>query len=314
MAQGAVEVDRVRAKGDGHALRQHHLHDVPGAGVFAYPLHRRLEGRCAELRDEVALRHGLTGAACGDRRRRLAELRGQGAQLGQRPLAGARLVRVDQADELHAGLQVVEDDDVLGDHQQDVRSAYGVRRGAVLESPLHIAHTVIAEVAHQAAVKPRQPRRRRHPVAGLERLHKGQRVLDLRLFHQPPVRGHFNALAESLEHRAAGQADDGVAPPGLAPLGGFKQIRPGLAGQLQIGGKRGVQIGEDPQRHRHPVVAVGGQSIGGHGKGLSLVGVCPDAAPGAKALRIQLRQRNLVPNPVCIAKDPCPCLSNGAVG
>ena len=253
-------------------MRYHHLHDIARPGVFANPLHRRLEGVFAELGDEIAFLHA-SRAEVGVRRANwrcgAAEPQRAFVQPLHGFLADARLGRVDQADEVHAALQVVEDDDVFRHHQHDVRRPERVRRRAVTQPLLHVTDAVVSEISHQAAVEPGQVRQGRHLVAGLERLDEGQWVGDFQVFADGAVHGYGNPLTGYLQHRPAGQADDGIAPPALAALGGFQQVGVGPPGDFQVGGKRGVEIGQGFDDNRNAVVSFGGQPgkflIGVHG-------------------------------------------------
>ncbi len=165
------------------------------------------------------------------------------------------LGRVRQADELHAPAQIVEHHHVLGHHEHHVRRAQRVRRRAVGQALFHIAHAVIAEIAHQTAIEARQLVQVGYPVALLKRFHERQRVVAGEGFHDLAVGGHRDVMAADPNHRAARQADDGVAAPFLAAVGGLQQIGVGALGQLQISGQGRVQVRQGLHHHGDAVVA-----------------------------------------------------------
>ena len=99
-----------------------------------------------------------------------------GLAVGQ-GLAGAG---VEMSDEVHAPAEVVEDDDLVGDHEQDVRGAQGVGMGAGGQARLDIADGVVAEIARQAPSEARHALGGRgDPEAALEGADPGQGVRGL---------------------------------------------------------------------------------------------------------------------------------------
>ncbi len=156
--------------------------------------------------------------------------------------------------------EVIEYHHRVGDHQQDIRRTQRVRVGTVAELTLDVAHTVVAEIAHQSAIEARQPFDRRNPVALLEGLDEGQRVLDLQAFRLDPIDGHPHLIAVNAQHGAARQSDDRVSPPLLTALDGFEQIGVRRVGQFQVQRQRGVEVGERLERQGDAVVAFVGQT------------------------------------------------------
>ncbi|MNJ65049.1 hypothetical protein D3C77_610410 [compost metagenome] len=71
---------------------------------------------------------------------------------------------------------------------------------------------------------------------------------------------HLNLVAVHAQHGAAVQTDDGVTPPFLTALHGFEQVGMWLVGQLEVEGKRGIEISQRLERQRDAVIAVGGQT------------------------------------------------------
>ncbi len=114
--------------------------------------------------------------------------------------------------------KVIEYHHLIGNHQQDIRVAQWIGIDRSCQSRLHIAHTVITEIAHQTAVEARQPGNVRHPVTGLELLDEGQRILALMLLGEDAIDLDPGSTTLHLEHGTGRQADDGVTPPFLAAL------------------------------------------------------------------------------------------------
>lgn len=140
------------------------------------------------------------------------------------------------------------------------------RHGAA-QARLDVADGLVAEVAHQAAVEARLVVQARHPEAGLEALDPRQGILDLHGAALLVVDEVAHGVAAHLDALAARQADDRVAPPLLAALHGLEQEGPGRIGQLQVGGERGVEVGQHLAGDRNTVVAGVGQlmeALGGH--------------------------------------------------
>ncbi|MCY1280533.1 hypothetical protein D9M70_293200 [compost metagenome] len=156
--------------------------------------------------------------------------------------------------------QVVEHDHRVRDHQQDVRGAQWVRVRAVGQALLDIAHAVVAEIAHQAAVEARQAGDGRHLVAFLEVFDEGQRVFAVVAFHLDVIDADTDLRAMGAEHGAALQADDGVAAPLLAALHGLQQVGVRGIGELQVEGQGGIEIRQGLERKRNAVIALGGQT------------------------------------------------------
>ena len=279
--QGAVEVDGPGLEGDGQALGQDHLHAVAGQDVVLDALHRRLEAGLGEAGDEVVLAH-LARRAGGRARGAAAHEQDQGMEarlaVGQ-GLAGAG---VQVGDEVHAPAEVVEDDDLVRDHEQDVRGAQGVRTGAGGQARLDVANGIVAEIARQAAGKAGHALGGRgDPEAALEGADPGQGVRGLFLLDQPAVAPDPHLVSVHLEAGAAGQDQDGIAPPLLAAVDGLEEAGVGTPRQLEVGAQGGVQIGEDLADQGDAVVALGGEAaelFWGHD-----LNQLPPADPGSRS-------------------------------
>ena len=261
-AQRPIEIDRRTGEGNGHALREHHLHHVAGADVLADAFHSIHELLAPEGGDEILLLDGLIGARRGDGRRRGVEQRGA---LGERLLGrvqGAGLRSLGERDQLHAARDVVEDHHVRGDHEQDVRRVHVVRRRRVRKPPLHVAHGVVAEVAHQSAEEARQVRQVWHHETLGKRFDGGKGIVRVLSVDHAPVLQRGEGVASNAQHGARGQADDGIARPLLAALRRrFEQIGIGRVGELQIGGERRLQVREDLEDDRDVGKALAGKGV-----------------------------------------------------
>ena len=200
--------------------------------------------------------------------------------------------------------EVVEHHQVVADHQQDVRHAQRVGLGVdvgAAQARLDVADGLVAEVAHQAAVEAGLIIEARHLEAGLELLDPREGILHLHGAELLVVDDVTDGEAAHLDALAARQADDRVAPPLLAALHGLEQEGPGRVGQLQIGGERGVEVGQHLTGDRNTVVAGLGQlleALGSHHarvlaverKTLVFGGGAPPGAPGQASVTIASRR------------------------
>ncbi len=151
--------------------------------------------------------------------------------------------------------EVIENHHFVREHQQDIGIAELIRVGTIGQFGLDVAHGVVAEVTDQTTGELGQPIDIRHPIASLKGLDKGQRVLDgLLLDHHMVGSDRHLALAYA-EYCPCRQADNGVTPPLLAALHRFEQVGVGRVGQLEVGGKRGVEVGQHLAHQRDAVVA-----------------------------------------------------------
>ncbi|MNI27684.1 hypothetical protein D3C73_814320 [compost metagenome] len=175
-------------------------------------------------------------------------------------LEGVFLRRVGEDDRVHLASEVVEHDDRVGNHQQNVRHAQRIRVRALAQTLLHVTHAVITEVAHQAAVETRQAGDGWHVVAGLEGFDEGQRVFHVVAFGLDAVDGHADVMVVNPQHGAARQADDRVTAPLLAALYGLQQVGIGFVSQFQVDRQRRVEVGQGFAGKRDAVVAGSGQT------------------------------------------------------
>lgn len=170
------------------------------------------------------------------------------------------LGRVSEHNRVHLPGEVVEHHHRIGDHQQNVRHPQRIRVRAFAQAFFHVAHAVVAEVTHQAAVEAWQPSNGRHVVARLERLDERQRVFDIVAFDLDAIMANAHMMVMYPQHRAARQADDRVTAPLLAALDRLEQVGVGLVGQFQVDRQRGVEVGQGFTGQGDTVIAGSGQT------------------------------------------------------
>jgi hypothetical protein len=200
-------------------------------------------------------------------------------QLAQPLLAvGVRLglAGVGVHDQVQLAGQVVDDRQLLALQQQDVGTAQGVRRAALFELLLDVAHHVVAEVARKTAAEPRQAGPQGDLEAALVGRHEVQRVALGPLDHLAigDHLGHrVGAKAGGAQQRAGRQADEAVAAEALAAHDRFEQeavaaVALGVA-QLQVQRQGGFEVGKRLRYQWDAVVALQGQTLefefGDHG-------------------------------------------------
>jgi len=108
---------------DRQALRQHHLHHVAGGDVLLDPRHRRLEPLLGETGSEIVLADLVRATAMAIGRGETTEVADQLIDAALGPRQGVVLLRIGVDDDRQLAAKVVEDHDLLGEHQQDVRVA-----------------------------------------------------------------------------------------------------------------------------------------------------------------------------------------------
>ena len=226
------------------------------------------------------LRCGLCAAERERQGNALAQLFAQGFE----PLAGFQVAcfvggRVGIHDEVDFAAEVVHHGQLFRKHEQNIGRAdwVGFRRlfqavGELLE----MVDGFIAEIAHQTADEARQAGDFGHFIAGVELLDEGQRVAFVLLDDLAFV-VHLHPPAAGFQIGAARQADKGVAAKTFAAHHGFEQVTEGAIGELEVDGKRGVQIGQQLLHQRDAVVAGGSLFAellqGNHGVGLKRLGL-----------------------------------------
>jgi hypothetical protein len=263
-ADRPVQGQRAGAEGLAHALAEHHLHDVALDDVILGLLHGSLEGFLAEARNRL----GRRGAVLGRHVDRLAQLADQLLQAPHGTRVGVGDFRLGIHHQGELARQVVDDGDFFGQQQQDVRRVQFVLLLGLGQARLDVAHRVVAEAAHQAAGKARQVVARRHLDAVHELGDVVERIAIVAAFDQAVVGQQQHRAAMHFDARGGGQADDRVAAETLAALHGFEQVGVGRVGQLQVNGKRGVEIRKGFERNRNAVIALVGQGVEfcfGHG-------------------------------------------------
>src|SRR5690554_3093163 len=256
--QRTVQVQGRCLERDRHALGNDGLHYVAVQHITLDLVHRRFKFFLAEAGQEIAFADHLAAQVF----RGAGRVGGLAVQLvfqfvdaGLGLLVGARGGWVRMHNQVQFAAQVVEHHDFVGHHQQDIRGADLVGRAAVAQAFFDVAHGVVAEIAHQAAVEARQFRQVRSVETLLVFIDECQRVVHFRLFDHFAVTAYFNAVVKDLQHFLAGQANDGITAPFFTALYRFEQVRIGPAGQFQIGAEGSVQVRQYFAVHRDAVIA-----------------------------------------------------------
>ncbi len=246
-AQPAVDRERVDLDVRRPALRRHDLERVAGVDVLDDPRDVGLELLARHVRGEDRARAGRRGRrprhGAGEQVARLLDRRdGVGVGRLEASVPGVGVHVHEHGDRV---LEMVEDEQHVGQHERHVRQPDGV--GVRLAERLDRAHEVIAEVADRAAGERRHVRPRRLAVArdllGRERVRIGRLVTE----------GPAHDLARA-------HADEAVAPDLLAALGGLEQeggssTPPTLApAQLQERRDRGLGVVDEAVAQRDRVV------------------------------------------------------------
>ena len=259
VAQGAVQVQGRRGEGDAHALGGHYLHHVPRQYVLLDPFDGLVVLGLGKIGLGQLFQLGAVGAAQHHLRQRR---HGQGQSADQFPQTLLRLFqgafrgRVGIDDQADSASQVVEYQHLLGHHQQDVRCPQAVGGRAVRQPGLDIAHAVITEITHQPAVKHRQVRPRRGVIALLELLGEAQRVRHLLAFGELSVHPHLGPVTEHLEHRATGQANNGITAPLLAALHRLEKVGVRAFRQFAVTAEGSFQVRQHLGGDRYAVVTL----------------------------------------------------------
>ena len=241
-AQTAVDRERVHRRGRRPALRGHDLEGVPGVHVLDDAGDHRLEG----LTRHVALELGH-GAI---RVRRMARPRHRSgeppAHVGDGVVGGGVgvvhvLLGVHVGQHADRVLEVVEDDQHVGEHQRQV--GHADRVGVGLPERFDRAHEVIAEHAHRPSGEGRQVGQRRLVVAR----HGGRGDL-VRVAGVPE---------RPANHLAGPEADERVAAHALALIGRFQEERGPVLAQLEEGRHRRLAVVDERVAQRDQVVVAG---------------------------------------------------------
>ena len=175
---------------------------------------------------------------------------GLGHLLG-RPVRGHHDV-LDQDDPL---APVVEGGQLADHHQGGVGVPEVVGRG--VGQVLHLAHHVVAEVAHHPPVQGRQVGHARRAVGGQHLVQGGQHPPAAPGGHVEGAAGR-HLLAAGHQRGQRGPADERVPAPALAALHRLEQEARALADDVGEGGHRGEGVGHHLGPHRHDGVT-GGQ-------------------------------------------------------
>ena len=212
-AQAAVDREGLDGHGGRPALGGHDLEGVSGVDVLDDALHHAFELRPRHVRLErghLPRRLPRSARGTGPASRSHLGDRARGRRVGALDVGLG--VEIGVGEDRDRVLEVVEDDQRVGEHQRHVGQPE--RIGLGVAERLHGAHEVIAEEAHRAAGERRRVGHRRLAEAG-------------DVLGRERVR--IAAVAERpAQHRARAKADERPAPHPLTLLGGLEQER-GLA-------------------------------------------------------------------------------------
>lgn len=195
------------------------------------------------------------GRALRDNPRRCAQPIGETIQSALGPFDGASLVGGSVHDQRQPALAVVEDRQFLGAQQHDFRCAELVGTVVPRQLVFDVGQRLKGEIADPAAGEGGQTFLHRHLLAVDQGLDFGQRVGDLALLDTDAIEQAPPLPAAHLDALARRQADDRIAPPGVAAFNRFQQIGVGAIDQLQVGRQRRIQIRTHMAHHRHTGVA-----------------------------------------------------------
>ncbi len=207
----------------------------------------------------LAVNGGLSdgGQPLGPRHRLLQALdedvdgRQGGVVLG---LQGQLRVQVHQGHDLDGLAQIVEDQQVVRQHQPGFR--HGDRRSQ-FRQPLDVTHHIITQVPYQSPPKPGQ-------AGGLHRLKAGQQAAQVLKGIDPGRQDFFPALspdgaAAALHLKQQGRIEpqETETAPLLAALDALQQKRTAGAPQFLVGRHRGFQVPQDLPVDRDQVALPG---------------------------------------------------------
>ena len=126
---------------------------------------------------------------------------------------------------------------------------------------LDIAHCVVTEVAHQAAVKAGQRVQLGHIELTVNALNCGQGIVRLLTVNLFALLLDQQRITRYPDNRGTRQTDDGIAAPLLTALYGFQQITVRALRHLEVGTHWGFKICQHLSLQRDPVVALAGEAI-----------------------------------------------------
>ena len=126
---------------------------------------------------------------------------------------------------------------------------------------LDIAHRVVTEVTHQAAVKTRQRVQLGHIELAVNALDRRQGIIGLLAVNLFALLLDQQRVTRYPDNRGTRQSDNGIAAPLLTALHRFQQITVRALRHLEVGTHRGFEIRQHLSVQRDPVVALAGEAI-----------------------------------------------------
>ena len=258
MRSARIQRQRLRIVGNSHALGQHDLEDVAVHDVFATLAYRLFESLLWHGRRDVLLCDAGSRLARRRRGQPPLEFGNQPDQPLPGPVPGVGLRRVGMDHHQQPTGQIVKDHDLFGDHKQNIRRADGIRLGISAEMRLDVFYGVVAEIADKAAGKPGQFLNFGNTISILVFANRVQGLVVMGFLNHFAAFDIGQRVAANLETGMAGQANNRIASPLLAPLDRLEQVTPGPGGEFQIGAERRFKVGEDLDGDGNTVVALVG--------------------------------------------------------
>ncbi len=191
---------------------------------------------------------------------RRAQLPAQLLQPVVRARVGVRGRGVGVDDEVDPAGEVVDDRELVGQHEQDVGDVGEPGRAgrrAAGEPWFDVAHRVVAEAAGEPAAEAGQSRPRRGAVARHERAHELERIALVVLDDDAAVLD-LDLRPPRPDAELRRQADERVAAEALAADDRLEQERVAFPRELQVQRQRRVEVGERLEHQRDAVVALRG--------------------------------------------------------
>ena len=237
----------------GHALRQHHLHDVAFGDVVLGLEHSGLEFGFAKQRYRWLGRHqrGADLRRYGRRMQSLLQPFEQLTGTGK----GVRLRGVGIMHQRQLAGQVIDDGQRFYQHEQNIRRTQRVRMHPLGQTGLNVTDGVVTENTDQATTEARQMRLLRHLETGLIGGNVVQRVRDSACINNLTILDARDFVTTHTQSGVCWQSDKGITAEALTPLHRFEEKGVRGIAQLEIERERCFQIGQGFQRDRYAVIA-----------------------------------------------------------
>ena len=256
-AQGAIQRQRRRGEGHGHALRKTTCMMSPAA---MYSLVRATAALYPASPNSLAawviadaVPKGMATDSRSFRRNCVEPRHCVGI--------GAGRVRIGVDDQRDLAAQVVDDREFLGQEQQHVGNVgeSGCRRlRRMRKAGFDVPDGVVAEVPGESAAEARQSRQRRRAKTLAESLDETQRIAHVGLDDAVVVL-HLGATTAHTQPDFGRQSDERVSSEAFAADHRLQQERIARGGELQVQRQRGIEVRKRLEHERDAVVALGGK-------------------------------------------------------